>query len=78
MDMTPDELDAIRDRHRNLKDYGPINAAVDDVGALLVVVDRMLALADEWDDVEVADEWHAADRWSDAADDLRSVVHGEA
>ena len=38
---------------------------------------RVARLADEWDEVVVADEWDAAERWSNAADELRAALAGD-
>lgn len=42
-------------------------------------LERAEALAEEWERVEVVDEWDAADRWADAPRDLRAALEsGEA
>jgi hypothetical protein len=48
-----------------------------DLFALLDRLARVEALADEWDGVEVRDEWDAADRWGNAATDLRAALTEE-
>jgi hypothetical protein len=44
--LTPAQIDDIRARHRNALDYGPHHSALDDVGALLVEIDRLNARED--------------------------------
>lgn len=38
---------------------------------------RIKALADEWATTEIADEWEAADRWADAAHQLRAALEDQ-